>query len=207
MNHDCLRRLPRAVATIVLLSLGGCAPHGMVRPATEWPERRAELQALEAWSLSGRVAVAASGRGFSARLDWAQQAAASRIDLGGPFGAGALRVEVAGDEITVRDHDGVIVAAGREAVARQLGVELPVRELRYWMLGVPAPRTGAGVDAVEVVGRNGRPVAFNDDGWWVRVEDWTPVADDVLPRRLVLERPGLRLKLVIDAWRLEARAP
>lgn len=207
MNRNRLLWPPHAIAVIVLLSLGGCAPQDMVRPATEWPVRRAELQALEAWSLSGRVAVAASGRGFSARLEWMQQAAASRIDLTGPFGTGALRVEVTGDEVTVRDHDGAVVAAGREAVGQRLGVDLPVRELRYWMLGVPAPRPGAAVDGVEVVGRNGRPVAFNDGGWWVRVEAWTPVAADVLPQRLVLERPGLRLKLVIDAWHLEGRAP
>ena len=200
-------RLPCALAVVVLLSLAGCAPQGMLRPATDWPVRRAELQALDAWSLSGRVAVAASGRGFSARLDWTQQAAASHIGLAGPFGAGALRVEIAGDEITVLDRNGAVVAAGRDSVAQQLGVELPMRELRYWMLGVPAPRAGAVPEGVEVVGRNGRPVAFNDGGWWVRVEDWTPVAADVLPRRLLLERPGVRLKLVIDDWRLAARAP
>jgi outer membrane lipoprotein LolB len=179
----------------------------MVRPVTEWPARRAELQALAAWSLSGRVAVAASGRGFSARLDWVQDPAASRIDLAGPFGAGALRVEVAGTEVTVRDGDGAVVAAGQDAVAQRLGFDLPVRELRYWMLGVPAPAQGPAGEGILVLGGDGRPVAFNDGGWWVHVEAWTPVAGDVLPRRLLLERPGLKLKLVIDAWHLGGGAP
>jgi len=174
----------------------------MLRPAAEWPDRRAALQALPAWSLSGRVAVAASGRGFSGRLGWVQDGAGSHIDLAGPFGAGALRVEVAGAEVTVHDGDGAVVAAGTDALATSLGFDLPVRELRYWMLGVPAPSPDAAGQGVEVLGGDGRPVAFNDAGWWVHVEAWTAVADDVLPKRLVLERPGLKLKLAVDSWRL-----
>lgn len=200
------RWLPRAAAPLLLL-LAACAPPQMLRPATQWPDRRAELQALPAWSLAGRVAVAASGRGFSARLDWIQAPAGSRIDLAGPFGAGALRVEVAGAEITVRDGDGAVVANGSDAVAERIGFDLPLRELRYWMLGVPAPAQAAAGQGVEVLGADGRPVAFQDAGWWVHVEAWTPVAGDVLPRRLVLERPGLKLKLVVDSWSLGGGAP
>jgi outer membrane lipoprotein LolB len=200
-------RLPRAAWLAVLLALAGCAPQVLVKPVSDWSVRRAQLQALPGWSLSGRVAVAAADRGFSARLEWLQAEAASRIDLAGPFGAGALRVEVAGTELTVRDGDGGVVAAGAGALVERLGFDLPVRELRYWMLGVPAPADGHAGDVVEVLGREGRPVAFKDGQWWVHVESWTPVAGDVLPRRLVIERPGLKLKLVIDSWRLDGAAP
>lgn len=198
------RLLSRAAAPVLLLILAACAPAPLLRTSSAWPDRRAELQSLPVWSLSGRVAVAASGRGFSGRLDWAQDGAGSHIALAGPFGAGALRVEVAGAEVTVHDGEGAVVAAGTDAVAASLGFDLPVRELRYWMLGVPAPSLAAAGEGVEVLGGNGRPVAFNDAGWWVHIEAWTAVAGDVLPKRLVLERPGLKLKLAVDSWRLGA---
>jgi outer membrane lipoprotein LolB len=195
------------VALALLLLLAACAPAPLVRPAADWPVRRAELQALEAWRLSGRVAVAAGEQGFSARLAWAQRDARSSIDLSGPFGAGAVHVDLAGDEIRLRDGDGAEVATGPDALATRLGFALPVRELRYWALGVPAPSGPPATDSAVVLGAEGRPVAFNDRGWWVRIEAWRPVAGDLLPARLLITRPGARLKLVVDDWRLGPEAP
>lgn len=190
-----------------LLCVAACAPRPLVRPVTDWPARRAELQSLPQWRLSGRVAVAAGDDGFSARLAWLQRDATSSIDLSGPFGAGALHVELRGAEVVLRDGDGVEIATGAAALAERLGFELPVRELRYWTLGVPAPSAAGAADAVEVLGAEGRPVAFNDAGWWVRVEAWRPVGGDLLPARLLVTRPGVRLKLVVDDWWVGTGAP
>lgn len=196
---------PLALALCALLS--GCASAPLLRPATDWSVRSAELQALSSWRLAGRVAVAAGEQGFSARLAWVQRDSASSIDLSGPFGAGAVHVELAGDEIRLRDGDGTEVATGAEALAGRLGFELPVRELRYWALGVPAPRAAPVADDALVLGAEGRPVAFNDRGWWVRIEAWRPVDGDLLPARLLITRPGARLKLVVDDWRLGPVTP
>jgi outer membrane lipoprotein LolB len=205
--NRCARPRRAAIAVFGLVLLAACAPRSLVVPATDWPARRAALQSLPAWSLSGRVAVAAAGEGFSAHLDWAQHESRSSIDLVGPFGAGALHVELTDDEILLRDGDGTEVATGPAALAERLGFELPLRELRYWALGVRAPVAAGMPDGVEVLGPQGRPTTFQDGDWRVRIEGWRTVADDLLPARLLITRPGARLKLVVDAWRLGAGAP
>ena len=73
-------------AGIVLLALAGCRTRPPQQPSVTgpggnaaWPEQRAALEKLERYSLSGRIAVAANGQGFSPPLQpgtysfWAQQ--------------------------------------------------------------------------------------------------------------------------------------
>ncbi|MGH8149408.1 MAG: lipoprotein insertase outer membrane protein LolB, partial [Steroidobacteraceae bacterium] len=81
----------------------------MPRPAAAtfvpWSQRRARLQALDPFELSGRVAVTASNQGFSAHLDWRQQGSQSIVDLNGPLGVGGVHV--------VSDGRGLVVKTSR----------------------------------------------------------------------------------------------
>lgn len=190
----------RVAACAVLLLAGGCAILPPAGDAGSWPGRRAELQALEAWTLDGRVAVATAAEGFSGGLVWQQQGPEAQIDLRGPLGGTALSIRLDGAEMTVTDANGVTIAgdAARDYVASQIGAPLPVAELRYWLVGVPAP----GQSHEETIGADGRLSALEQAGWRLRFSRYDQVGRLVLPARIEVESTAARLRLVVSRWSL-----
>lgn len=143
----------RVAALLALLALPGCvapprAPEGGITP---------DPGALRQWSASGRMAIAAGNEGGSGSFEWAQDDAMTRLDLRGPLGAGAMRLVVTPDSLTLADGGGRVLdaAAARTVLEARLGADLPWSHLRYWMLGLPAPAPEP-ADAAVVVD-SGRP--------------------------------------------------
>lgn len=186
------------------LILAGCTATPPARPASAvaWPERRQQLQLLDQWMLAGRVAVSQGGEGWSAALDWHQARGASTIDVRGPFGAGAARITIEADRATFDDGSGAAVFTENfEAdLGARLGVRLPVRALRYWLLGVPDP----GSAAVEHPGPDGRLAALEQDGWRVEFTRYAATRLGDLPGRIAAASEGVRLRLVVEDWRSDA---
>jgi outer membrane lipoprotein LolB len=190
---------------VLLLMLAGCrtAPAPKVigpGPGADapWPVQREELARLDRYSLDGRVAVAASGQGFSASLRYQQDAARAAMALDGPMGLGGMRLELAGEELQVTTSSGESLdgSAARAEIERRLGFPMPLAELRWWLLGLPAPGDAAlDQDAV-----TGEIRGFQQFGWKVHVETREPALGFSLPKRLTVQREGARLKLAVDRW-------
>lgn len=191
----------RRVATCaVLLLAGGCASLPPASDAGSWPERRAELQALQTWTLDGRVAVATAAEGFSGGLAWRQDGAQAEIDLRGPLGGAALSIRLDGISMTVADGSGASIAgeAARAYVASEVGAPLPLAELRYWLVGAPAP----GSSHQETIGADGRLARLEQAGWQLRYSRYEAVGQLALPARIDIESETARLRLVVSSWRL-----
>ena len=189
-----------AAACAVLTLAGGCASLPPAVDAGSWPARRAELQALESWTLDGRVAVATAEEGFSGGLAWRQRGTKAEIELHGPLGGVALAIRLDGMQMTVMDASGASIAgaAARDYVASQIGAPLPVAELRYWLVGVPAPDQ----PHQESIGADGRLSALEQAGWRLRYSRYDPVGRLELPARIEIESEAARLRLVVSKWRL-----
>jgi len=189
-----------AAACGVLLLAGGCATLPPASDEASWPQRQAELRALQTWDLTGRVAVATAAEGFSGGLVWRQDGAQAEIDLRGPMGAAALSIRLDGANVTVTDADGTAVTgeAAREYIASQIGAPLPVEELRFWLLGVPAP----GSPYQETFGTDGRLAGLDQSGWQLRYARYEAVGRFALPARIEIKSATTRLRLVISDRRL-----
>jgi outer membrane lipoprotein LolB len=190
----------------VLLALAGCQTRPpvttVIGPGADapWPEQEAALKKVTGYTLNGRVAVAANGQGFSGSLHYQQRAQRSEMSLDGPMGIGGMRVRVDGDDINISTSRGEKLdgIAARAELEQRLGFELPLAELRWWLLGLAAPRageTGAG-DATHPEPVN----VFDQDGWHVLVNSRAPALGFSLPQKLTIEREGARLKLLVEQW-------
>ena len=190
----------RAAACGFLLLVGGCASLPPPVDAGSWAGRRAELQALRVFTLDGRVAVATADQGFSGGLAWRQDGAQAQINLRGPLGATALSIRLDGTQITVTDSNGTSITgdAARDYMASQIGAPLPVSELRYWLVGVPAPM----LPFRETIGADGRLAALEQAGWQLRYSRYQTVGGLALPVRIEVESASTRLRLVVSNWRL-----
>jgi len=188
----------RLAACAAALLASGCAT--LPQPgAGDWPARREALQALSGWTLTGRVAVAAGEEGFSGGMRWRQDGARAEIEMRGPLGGVALAIRVDGEAITVTDAGGTTLA-GEEArrVAREyVGAPLPLPELRYWLVGAPAPHAAFR----EMLGADARLAALEQAGWQVRYTRYAAAGGLVLPDRLELTAGGVRLRLAVSDWR------
>lgn len=193
---------PRVAAAAVLAFASGCATLPPAPEMGDWPARRAALQALPDWTLDGRIAVAAGENGFSGGFDWAQHGERADIALSGPMGGARLRIHIEGGTIAVTDDRGNFYS-GEEAerfVADRIGPgeKLPVAQMRYWLVGAPAP------DAAheETLGDDERLAGLAQSGWQVRFERYATVGRLALPTRLEMTTQGLRLRVVVSDWRL-----
>jgi outer membrane lipoprotein LolB len=189
------------VAVAVLVASCRTVPTPHVVPGgagAAWEVRRPQLQALGRFELKGRVAVAAGGDGFNARLRWTQDGDQTHMSLDGPLGAGGVQVTSNRSSVSiVTSHgDRLDNEAARTELANRLGFDPPLGSLRYWILGVPEP----GFPAQESVDSRQRLSALEQEGWQIQYTDYMAVDGDWLPSKLTLQRQGVRLRVVVDGW-------
>ena len=191
-------------ACVLLLALAGCRttppPAPVIGPGAEapWQEQYAALAKLNQYSLNGRVAVAASGQGFTANLRFRRQPDRSEMMLDGPMGIGGYRITLERDELEVFASNGEQLdgATARAELEQRLGVALPIEDLHWWLLGVPAPGPA---ERNQAEGEEIRD--FQQNGWHVSIQSRTPALGFSLPQRLTAERDGARMKLMVESWR------
>ena len=185
---------PRGVAVLAALALAGCAG------APRAPEvgARPDPGVLSQWSASGRMAIAANGEGGSGSFAWTQDGGTTRLDLRGPLGAGAVRLVVTAESLSLSDGDGRVLDAevARTDLQARLGADLPWSHLRYWMLGLPAPDEPATVqDASATPWR-----IIEQAGWRLTYDSFADVHGLSLPQRFSAERPSVRVRVIVDRW-------
>jgi outer membrane lipoprotein LolB len=193
--------IARVAAATLLLLVGGCTTLPPAGGMEDWPARRAALQSLEAWTLDGRIAVAAGVDGFSGGFDWVQRGERADIEVSGPMGGSAMSIRVEGDQaiVSIRGED--VADEGAEPLLSRYfgpGRSLPVAEMRYWLVGAPAP----GAPHEESLGEDRRLAQLSQSGWRVRYDRYEPVGSLALPARMEMTTEGLRLRVVVSDWRL-----
>ena len=196
-----MRGVVAALAALMLAA--GCRtlpPGAPVGPGADapWPEQRAALEKLDRYALNGRVAVAAQGQGFSATLRYQQQPRGSNLALDGPLGIGGLRVQIDGEDIEIATSRGEKLdgQSARDELERRLGFQLPLTELRWWLLGIPAP----GEASVNQDAGSGEIHDFTQGGWRVSINTRAAGLGFSLPQKMTAEREGARLKLFVQGW-------
>jgi outer membrane lipoprotein LolB len=199
-----MRALLLALAALLL---GGCVTMRKAETPDEaaWAARRAAFAPLDAYRLSGRISIAAGRDGWSGTLSWEQSGEALDFRFTGPFGIGGLRIWGGADGLDVRTHKGeqFRVTDPERDFNERLGWSLPIRAMRYWLLGVPAPD-----DAFDArVDGQGRAVELDQRSWRVTYDEYMRVESHELPKRFVIERDAVKIKVVVDRWTLAGGAP
>ena len=183
-----------AAALAVLLALGGCASVPPIPPA----EIRAAL--TDDWTLQGRIGIRTNEQSLSGRIHWKHRADTDDVLMISPLGQGVARIvrDVAGVTLEVPNQPPRHAPDAESLTHAVLGYGLPVSGLAWWVQARPAP------DRAFVATRDasGRLVQLKQDGW---VVDYLQYADDApaRPRKLLVARDGLEIRLVTDSWKDE----
>lgn len=191
----------RFAAGAVALLASGCAALTPPMQTGDRAERRADLQALDDWNLKGRVAIAAGADGFSGGLSWEQRGEKAEITLRGPMGGAAILIHVEGVAYVVTDERGQSYGGddARRYIEENFGTgsPLPIAEMRYWLVGAPAP----GSPYRETTAQGGPLSGLEQSGWNVRYDRYRAVGRLALPERIEMTTEGLRLRVAVSDWR------
>ncbi len=188
----------RALALLLAVLLSGCSflQPAEMPPPKSWAQRQVELARIVNFTLRGRLSSnAAAVPGAS--LFWRQTGPVFDAQVSGPFGAGAVSISGTPDDVELRNSKETVRTSQPEAWLRErVGWSLPIRGLRYWIVGLPAP----GGQENLVWDERGRIAVLTQSGWTLKFEQYQLSPFGELPRLLVMERGDLRVKFVIDEW-------
>ena len=193
-NYVCL--------LLVALLLSACAAPPVV-PGTKrlayWDARRILLSKLKSWKLSGRIGIELPKEAWSASLRWTQDHDNYQLRLIAPFGRGTYELRGGNGQVVLQTPKNKVYSApsAEALLQRNLGWQVPVSGLRYWVRGLPEP--GQRPRTV-VLDDHGRVSNLEQDGFKVRYEQYQTVQGYDLPRRITLDNSKIRVKLLINSW-------
>jgi outer membrane lipoprotein LolB len=181
----------RLTALALMLTLAAC----------QTPQRdldRDSREALNSWSLEGRLGYRSGNEGGSASFHWVQKNPdAGRIHFSGPLGFGSARLEWSPEHAQL-EHGGDTVRAHSPAMLawRLTGLILPVEQLRYWVRGLAAPEPSA----TQRREKEGRLAQLRQAGWQLTFDRYQRVTGLQLPHRVKAEQGDQRFTLLIQSW-------
>ncbi len=205
MNPFSARAKPLLVLVLGVL-LSACAtvgPPGGGGAQSAWSARRAALAAMADWELRGRIALRTAQGAWQARLIWRQHRDRYEIDVLSVFGQRLARLSggPAGAELRLPRGRSYHAADAEGLMRARLGWTLPVAGLRHWVLGLPAPD----LTARRTLDTEGRLLSLEQGGWAIAYRRYRMADGLALPGQVTLERDAVRLRLVVDQWRIAER--
>ena len=158
------------------------------------------LLAFSHWNLVGRLAVSNSEDGGSGNFKWKKNKGDSQMDFHGALGRGAWRLvaDSAGAELELADGTNYRADSIDELVRLQLGWEIPVDSLSWWVRGLVAP----GEYGERKIDNEGDLVELLQNGWHIEYGRYSAVEGIRLPARLTARKADWKVKLVVRDWLL-----
>jgi len=195
----------RLLAAILPLLLVACVPRQAVRIKGDaallgqQQTRERQLAGADHWTLQGRLGVSDGHHGGSGSLTWTQDGDHYDFVLRGPALSGVSFHLSGGPDGAVLDglRGGPLRGPDAEALMRRaLGWDVPLRDLRAWVLGL---RADSG-PAVLRFGENKLPSLLQQDGWAVDYRAWDTSRQPPLPSTVFAAKPPYKVRLSVESW-------
>ena len=165
-----------------------------------WLVQQHSLGQFHTWDISGRLAIQTGDQGWHVSFHWQQDDVGYHMALSAPLGQETAELQGDAQGVTLLLADGRTVTAvdPEELLFKQLGWRVPIAGLRYWVRGLPVP------DTMEEHGldKEGRLRWLDQSGWRISYRDYGDISGKTLPTRIFLDKNGLKVRLVIDEWKL-----
>ena len=205
LSELCKSEIRYFVSKFFLLALGiilsKCSTTTIDLSNHNWQGQRVLLEKTSDWQLRGRVNVRYQNESYTPRIQWQQQGDNYRIRLWGTFNAGNTLI-TGEPKLVTMEHDGDSITANtpEELVLDNLGYELPISYLEFWIRSLPAP----GSDAELEFSAQNQLSKIRQDEWEIAYLDMRQFDGVILPRRVEITGPknDMRLRFVGLSWTL-----
>ncbi|MCK5729272.1 MAG: outer membrane lipoprotein LolB [Methylococcales bacterium] len=153
------------------------------------------LYQLKQWSFKGRLAIQDNKESWSASIEWSHTEKEDILKLSGPLGQTGGILIVSKEAVILDRGDGKTLHSTdiNGFIKQQLGMQIPVQSLRYWVLGLtdPAHKFTALADG------------FKQNDWIIQYFQMQQSNEQWVPQKLKAFQNKTRLKLIIDEWILK----
>jgi outer membrane lipoprotein LolB len=200
-----MKSVLRAVAVALPLLLAACAPavrmKGDAGLLNAQRVREQTLAHADHWVLQGRLGVSDGKGGGSGSFSWTQKGDSYEFVLRAPITGKSFRLsgDPAGALLEGLDPRPLRGPDAEALMRKALGWEVPLRDLRAWVLGLRADSGPAELD----FGANRLPSLLRQDGWAVDYREWDDARRPPLPTKVYAEKPPYKVKLSIESWQFQ----
>ncbi|MEO8809600.1 MAG: lipoprotein insertase outer membrane protein LolB [Rhodanobacter sp.] len=195
----------RLLAVLLPLVLAACMPVVRLKGDASLLDaqriREQTLAGAEHWALQGRLGVSDGQQGGSGSFSWSQDGDRYVFVLRAPVTGKSFRLSGGADGALLEGLDGgPLRGPDAETLMRKaLGWEVPLRDLRAWVLGLRA----GGRPAELSFGVNRLPSLLQQDGWTVDYRAWDEARQPPLPTRVYATRLPYKVRLSIESWHFQ----
>jgi len=181
--------------------LNGCTSTKPLVPIDNISRYQQQLLGIDTWELRGRINVHVPDDSDTVSVNWDNDGDKYTIYLRGTLGIGATRIM--GSPGLVRMERGgeepVVSRSAEELIYTELGREIPISDLYYWIRGLPAPKpTPKQISLTE----QGLLESLNQSGWTLRYSEYQAVGNWNMPKKIIAERDDFTLTLYGLRWTL-----
>jgi len=164
-------------------------------------QRSAALATIQLWGFSGRIALSDGEQGGSGRLDWQQHHSDLVLNFQAALGQGSWRLTLDAESAMLESGGGdIFQAADADSLMRQqLGWEVPVDALKYWVRGLPDPGQTGKLQVSEL----GLPSSLEQQDWTIEYQRWDEKVQPAMPKKLVARQGEYQVKLIIRDWQID----
>ena len=185
--------------------LVGCAhfqrPQSFVY--TPWEKRQLELQQIKNWALAGSLSITHNKKRDIARFKWTQNQNDYIVNISGPLNINSIRIVGNPNNVELwRTSKQCIKASTPEQLTLdQLGWQLPVSNIRYWILALPTPTSK--IDSI-YFDQYGHLTDLKQNGWQIKYSEFQVQAGKNfdLPKIIELKNKEIVIKLKITEHNL-----
>jgi outer membrane lipoprotein LolB len=197
----------RILAVLAPLLLAACAPQQLVRnkgdaaSLAQQEAREQQLADANHWTLQGRLFVSNGQDNGTGSFTWTQNGDHYEFTLRAPITGKSFRLVGGPDGAELDGLDGG-PQQGPDAevlMRRALGWNVPLDELRAWVLGVRAKDAAAELS----FGDDKLPSLLQQDGWAVSYPAWDTTRQPPLPTKVFADKPPYKVKLAIESWSMQ----
>lgn len=194
------------LAGLLPLLLAACAPLPLVRnqgdaaALARQSAREQQLEHEDHWTLEGRIGVSNGKRADNGSVTWVQNGDRYEFTLRAPIIGKSCRLTGGPDGAVLEGLEGgPLRGPSAEALMRRaLGWNVPIEELRAWVLGLRAKGNAAALS----FGDNQLPSQLQQDGWTVSYPAWDTTHQPPLPTKVFAENPPYKVRLAIESWNM-----
>ncbi|MGV3346268.1 lipoprotein insertase outer membrane protein LolB [Enterobacteriaceae bacterium LUAb1] len=169
--------------------------------APQWQAHQQAVKKITGFQTRGSFAYLTDKQKIYARFNWQQTASDQyRLLLTNPLGSTELQLDVQGDTVQLVNSEGKrYVSTDAEKMLTQLtGLNIPLQNLRQWMLGLPGDATHYTLDSTHHL----KQINYRDNNqtWQVIYYHYDNKTQPALPAGLELKQNNQRIKLRMDNW-------
>jgi len=187
------------ITFILLLSACATVPPPGTHYLT-WHQRQQQLQAINSWDMYAALGITYAGENTMAHLDWQQLKNSFTANITTPINIGGVKIIGNSKQATLWKSatDKITAKTPEQLMYQELGWSLPLFDMKYWVLGLPAPHIAyhAKFDTYNHLSY------LQQQGWEISYDDFRSIGNIDLPQKIWLENPKLQAKVVIKKWQI-----